>query len=192
MLVATCQQAWDNECEHILSTSWSCCSRLATSLLQVCYKLCVFTYVVDKLFVFACVPCVHWMHARDTTHMHAELVAQCRAVQRQRTGRGFDSCRREQVGNLSTLTENGGSFPLSCHFCAEQQKYKLSEIILTVYYQIWLPNSRLTYWGGPTVSEKLKLVEIGVVNELISSGETWSKMAYFCIWCQLQDFANGY
>ena len=27
-------------------------------------------------------------------------------------------------------------FLLSCHFCAEQQKYKLSEIISTVFYQI--------------------------------------------------------
>ena len=44
--IATCQQAWDNQCEHILSTS--CCSRLVASLLQVCYNLQVVRFYVCK------------------------------------------------------------------------------------------------------------------------------------------------
>jgi hypothetical protein len=41
-LVATCQQAGNKQCEHVLLT-------IASSLLQVCYNLCVFT----------CVPSIH-------------------------------------------------------------------------------------------------------------------------------------
>jgi hypothetical protein len=39
-LVANCQQAGNKQCEHILLTS--CWNSIATSLLQVCYNLCVF------------------------------------------------------------------------------------------------------------------------------------------------------
>jgi hypothetical protein len=42
-LVASCQQAGNRQCEHILLTS--CWNSIATSLLQVCYNLCVLTYV---------------------------------------------------------------------------------------------------------------------------------------------------
>jgi hypothetical protein len=45
-LVTTCQQAGNKQCEHILLTS--CWNSIATSLLQVCYNL----------FVFTCVPAV--------------------------------------------------------------------------------------------------------------------------------------
>jgi hypothetical protein len=39
--LTTCQQAGNKQCEHILLTS--CWNSIATSLLQVCYNLCVFT-----------------------------------------------------------------------------------------------------------------------------------------------------
>jgi hypothetical protein len=42
-LVASCQQAGNKQCEHIPLTS--CWNSIATSLLQVCYNLCVFTCV---------------------------------------------------------------------------------------------------------------------------------------------------
>jgi hypothetical protein len=38
-LVASCQQAGNKQCEHILLTS--CWNSIATRLLQVCYNLCV-------------------------------------------------------------------------------------------------------------------------------------------------------
>ena len=41
--LTTCQQAGNKQCEHILLTS--CWNSIATSLLQVCYNLCVFTCV---------------------------------------------------------------------------------------------------------------------------------------------------
>jgi hypothetical protein len=42
--LTTCQRAEKKQCEHILLTS--CWNSIATSLLQVCYNLCVFTCVV--------------------------------------------------------------------------------------------------------------------------------------------------
>jgi hypothetical protein len=45
--LTTCQQAGNKQCEHILLTS--CWNSIATSLLQVCYNLCVFTCVVSSL-----------------------------------------------------------------------------------------------------------------------------------------------
>jgi hypothetical protein len=44
-LVASCQQTGNKQCEHILLTS--CWNSIATSLLQVCYNLCVFTFVIE-------------------------------------------------------------------------------------------------------------------------------------------------
>ena len=45
--LTTCQQAGNKQCEHILLTS--CWNTIATSLLQVCYNLCVFTCVVYEM-----------------------------------------------------------------------------------------------------------------------------------------------
>jgi hypothetical protein len=42
-ILTTCQQAGNKQCEHILLTS--CWNSIATSLLQLCYNLCVFTCV---------------------------------------------------------------------------------------------------------------------------------------------------
>jgi hypothetical protein len=44
-LVASCRQAGNKQCEHILLTS--CWNSIATSLLQVCYNLCAFTFVQE-------------------------------------------------------------------------------------------------------------------------------------------------
>jgi hypothetical protein len=48
--LTTCQQAGNKQCEHILLTS--CWNSIATSLLQVCYNLCVFTCVVFREIAF--------------------------------------------------------------------------------------------------------------------------------------------
>ena len=45
-LVASCQQAGNKQCEHILLTS--CWNSIATSLPQVCYNLCVLTCVMSR------------------------------------------------------------------------------------------------------------------------------------------------
>ena len=45
------QQAGNKQCEHILLTS--CWNSIATSLLQACYNLCVFTRVVQKHMNFS-------------------------------------------------------------------------------------------------------------------------------------------
>jgi hypothetical protein len=46
LCMASCQQAGNKQWEHILLTS--CWNSIATSLLQVCYNLCVFTCVSHK------------------------------------------------------------------------------------------------------------------------------------------------
>jgi hypothetical protein len=43
-LVASCQRAGNKQCEHILLIN--CWNSIGTSLMQVCYNLCVFTCVV--------------------------------------------------------------------------------------------------------------------------------------------------
>jgi hypothetical protein len=45
--LTTCQQAGNKQCEHILLTS--CWNSIATSLLLVCYNLCVFTSVTCRV-----------------------------------------------------------------------------------------------------------------------------------------------
>jgi hypothetical protein len=55
--LTTCQPAGNKQCEHILLTS--CRNSLATSLLQVCYNLCVFTCVVREKIIK-----IHISHAR--------------------------------------------------------------------------------------------------------------------------------
>ena len=45
--LTTYQQAGNKQCEHILLTS--CWNSIATSLLQICYNLCVFTCVIQTI-----------------------------------------------------------------------------------------------------------------------------------------------
>jgi hypothetical protein len=57
--LTTCQQAGNKQCEHILLTS--CWNSIATSLLQVCYNLCVLVMCVprDQLLQMCKALCIH-------------------------------------------------------------------------------------------------------------------------------------
>ena len=58
--MTTCQQVGNKQCEHILLTS--CWNGIVTSLLQVCYNLCVFTCVTGKFTWYK----IHFVFIRET------------------------------------------------------------------------------------------------------------------------------
>ena len=57
--LTTCKQAGNKQCEHILLTS--CWNSIPTSLLQVCYNLCVLVMCVpcDQLLQMCKALCIH-------------------------------------------------------------------------------------------------------------------------------------